>query len=171
MKCNLVPPACRQLQRLWMRPVCLGLCLMLAVCLGLALFFQYQLRCEKTYYTDCLYPRQQQIHDRNEAIRRGQALVDRDASRRQETLFTPALVAALAASKPEGLVVHKVSGQAGRVVVEGLAAAANAPQAWQRTLQQQGLGQVAVTKMQPDKGQGIPFSLEVSRHETMATAG
>lgn len=53
----------------------------------------------------------------------------------------------------------------------GLFSAADRPQQWQRTLQQQGMGQAAVAKMQPDRGEGIPFSLEVSRREGLAKKG
>lgn len=77
MKCNLVPASYRQDHRRWQRPACLALGLMLAVCAGAGLFFQYQIQREKAYYTDYLYPVQQQIQQRNDAIRRSQALADR----------------------------------------------------------------------------------------------
>ncbi|WP_298586423.1 hypothetical protein [uncultured Megasphaera sp.] len=169
MKCNLVPANYRQDHRRWQRPACLGLMLILTVCIGAGLFFQYQLQREKAYYTDYLYPVQQQIQQHNESIRRSQALADGVGKGRHEgPLLTPSLMVALASSKPDGLVVEAVSSRAGRVVVQGRAAAADRPQQWQRTLQQQGIGQAAVTKMQPDQGEGIPFSLEVSRREGMA---
>lgn len=77
MKCNLVPASYRQDHRRWQRPACLALGLMLVVCAGAGLFFQYQIQREKAYYTDYLYPVQQQIQQRNDAIRRSQALADR----------------------------------------------------------------------------------------------
>lgn len=94
MKCNLVPASYRQDHRRWQRPACLALGLMLAVCAGAGLFFQYQIQREKAYYTDYLYP-----------------------------------------------------------------------------VQQQGMGRAVVAKMQPDRGEGIPFSLEVSRREGLAKKG
>ena len=115
---------------------------------------------------------QQQIQQRNDAIRRSQALADRAKKGPSDgPLLTPYLMVALASSKPDGLVVETVSSQAGRVVIQGRASAADRPQQWQRTLQQQGMGQAAVAKMQPDRGEGIPFSLEVSRHEGLAKKG
>ena len=64
MKCNLVPASYRQDHRRWQRPACLALGLMLVVCAGAGLFFQYQIQREKAYYTDYLYPVQQQIQQR-----------------------------------------------------------------------------------------------------------
>lgn len=172
MKCNLVPASYRQDHRRWQRPACLALGLMLAVCAGAGLFFQYQIQREKAYYTDYLYPVQQQIQQRNDVIRRSQALADRTKKGPSDgPLLTPSLMVALASSKPDGLVVETVSSQAGRVVIQGRASAADRPQQWQRTLQQQGMGRAAVAKMQPDRGEGIPFSLEVSRHEGLAKKG
>ena len=107
MKCNLLPLGYRQHHGLWQRPACLGLLLMLTVCLGAGLFFQYQLHREKAYYTDCLYPLQQQIRQGNEAIRRGQAQVERAAKERPAGPLSPSLMVALAGSKPEGLAVEK----------------------------------------------------------------
>ena len=109
MKCNLLPLGYRQHHGLWQRPACLGLLLMLTVCLGAGLFFQYQLHREKAYYTDCLYPLQQQIRQGNEAIRRGQAQVERATKERPAGPLSPSLMVALAGSKPEGLAVEKVS--------------------------------------------------------------
>lgn len=141
------------------------------LCRGRPLF-QYQIQREKAYYTDYLYPVQQQIQQRNDAIRRSQALADRAKNGPSDgPLLTPSLMVALASSKPDGLVVETVSSQAGRVVIQGRASAADRPQQWQRTLQQQGMGRAAVAKMQPDRGEGIPFSLEVSRHEGLAKKG
>ena len=172
MKCNLVPASYRQDHRRWQRPACLALGLMLAVCAGAGLFFQYQIQREKAYYTDYLYPVQQQIQQRNDAIRRSQALADRAKKGPSDgPLLTPYLMVALASSKPDGLVVETVSSQAGRVVIQGRASAADRPQQWQRTLQQQGMGQAAVAKMQPDRGEGIPFSLEVRRPAGLAKKG
>lgn len=169
MKCNLVPASYRQHHRRWQRPACLALLLIMTACAGAGLFFQYQIQGEKAYYTDYLYPVQQQIQQRNDSLRHGQALVDRAGKGQHDRpLLTPSLMVALAASKPDGLVVETVSSRAGRVVVQGRAASPDTPQQWQRTLQQQGLGQAAVAKMQPDRGEGIPFSLEVSRHEGVA---
>ena len=54
MKCNLVPASYRQDHRRWQRPACLALGLMLVVCAGAGLFFQYQIQREKAYYTDYL---------------------------------------------------------------------------------------------------------------------
>lgn len=164
MKCNLVPASYRQDHRRWQRPACLALGLMLVVCAGAGLFFQYQIQREKAYYTDYLYPVQQQIQQRNDAIRRSQALADRTKKGPSDgPLLTPSLMVALASSKPDGLVVETVSSQAGRVVIQGRASAADRPQ--------QSMGQAAVAKMQPDRGEGIPFSLEVSRHEGLAKKG
>lgn len=78
---------------------------------------------------------------------------------------------ALAGSKPEELAVEKVSSRSGRVVIEGRTASPDTPQQWQRSLQQQGLGQAAVARMKPDMGQGIPFALEVTCREGVAKTG
>lgn len=171
MRCNLLPLGYRQHHGLWQRPACLSLLLMLTVCLGAGLFFQYQLHREKAYYTDCLYPLQQQIRQGNEAIRRGQAQVERATKERPAGPLSPSLMVALAGSKPEGLAVEKVSSRSGRVVIEGRTASPDTPQQWQRSLQQQGLGQAAVARMKPDMGQGIPFALEVTCREGVAKTG
>ena len=163
MKCNLLPLGYRQHHGLWQRSACLCLLLMLTVYLGAGLFFQYQLHREKAYYTDCLYPLQQQIRQGNEAIRRGQAQVERAAKERPAGPLSPSLMVALAGSKPEGLAVEKVS--------KGRTASPDTPQQWQRSLQQQGLGQAAVARMKPDMGQGIPFALEVTCREGVAKTG
>ncbi|MCF0152226.1 MAG: hypothetical protein MSS75_02585 [Megasphaera sp.] len=172
MKCNLLPSGYRQQHGLWQRPACLSLALALALCLGAAFFFQYRLHWEKAYYTDCLYPLQQQIQQGNEVIRRRQAQAEGEAKARQEgPLLTPSLMVALAGSKPAGLVVEKISSRSGRVVIEGRTASPDTPQQWQRALQQQGLGQAAVARMKPDMGEGIPFALEVTRREGLAKRG
>ena len=171
VKCNLVPTRYRQGHGCWQRPACLALMLLLAACAGAGFFFQYQLQWEKAYYTDCLYPLQQRIQQRNETIRRSQALADRAGKGQDRPLLTPGLMIALTGSKPEGLIVEKVSGRDRQVVVEGLASAPDKPQQWQRTLQQQGICQAAVAKVKPDRGQGIPFALEVSRREGLAKKG
>lgn len=93
MKCNLVPASYRQDHRRWQRPACLALGLMLVVCAGAGLFFQYQIQREKAYYTDYLYPVQQQIQQRNDAIRRSQALADRAKKGPSDgPLLTPSLM-------------------------------------------------------------------------------
>ena len=133
MKCNLVPASYRQDHRRWQRPACLALGLMLVVCAGAGLFFQYQIQREKAYYTDYLYPVQQQIQQRNDAIRRSQALADRTKKGPSDgPLLTPSLMVALASSKPDGLVVETVSSQGVRcgpasAVAADLAAAGHGP--------------------------------------------
>ena len=97
--------------------------------------------------------------------------MERAAKERPAGPLSPSLMVALAGSKPEGLAVEKVSSRSGRVVIEGQTASPDTPQQWQRSLQQQGLGQAAVARMKPDMGQGIPFALEVTCREGVAKTG
>lgn len=77
----------------------------------------------------------------------------------------PILLVELALSKPDTVVVTKVSGRDKGAVVEGLTATPDGARKWQNYLQSGGRYQAAVTRMQPKGGEDIPFSLEVSCHE------
>ena len=118
------------------------------------------------YYERVLYPIQERIKGHNDRIREGQALVERQAKERQETSFSwPVLFVDLALSKPDRVVVTKVSGRDRGAVIEGLTATPDGARKWQGYLQAGGRYQAAVTRMQPKGGEAVPFSLEVSCHE------
>ena len=75
-------------------------------------FFQYQIGQEKRYYERVLQPVQERIKDHNDRIRQGQALAEGQAKERQKTPFSwPILLVELALSKPDTVVVTKVSGR------------------------------------------------------------
>ena len=171
MKCNLVPCEYRRQHQVWMKPVRLGVLLVALLLFVLTVFFQVQLHCEKAYYTDYLYPVQEQIRSRNDQLRQGEALAQKAAKAQEGKVSWPSLLVSLALSKPEGILVQKVSGRPDGALVEGLTAAPDLPQQWQKSLQQQGLKRAAVVRMQPQRGGGeIPFSLEVSGHDAKVQA-
>ena len=166
MKCNLIPPAYRQPRCLWGKPLTLGLLGLAGLFLAGGTFFQYQIAQEKMYYERVLYPIQERIKGHNDRIREGQALAERQAKERQETSFSwPVLFVDLALSKPDTVVVTKVSGRDRVAVIEGLTATPDGARKWQSYLQAGGRYQAAVTRMQPKGGEAVPFSLEVSCHE------
>ena len=132
MKCNLIPSAYRQTRCLWGKPLTLGLLGLAGLCLAGGTFFQYQIAQEKLYYERVLYPIQGRIKGHNDRIREGQALVERQAKARQETSFSwPVLLVDLALSKPDTVVVTKVSGRDQGAVVEGLTATPDGARKWQ----------------------------------------
>lgn len=170
MKCNLVPYEYRR-QQAWMRPARWGLLALALIFLVLTVFFQVQLRREKAYYTDFLYPVQEKIRSRNDQLRQGEALVQKAAKGQERHVSWPSLLVSLALSKPEGIVVQKVSGRPGGALIEGVTASPGLPQQWQKYLQQQGVKRAAVVRMQPQHGAGeVPFSLEVMGDEGNAAA-
>lgn len=166
VKCNLIPPEYRESRFFWGKPLTLGLLGVAVVFLAGGTFFQYQIGQEKLYYEQVLQPIQGRIKDHNDRIRQGQALAERQAKVRQESPFSwPVLLVDLALSKPDTVVVTKVSGRDKGAVVEGLTATPDGARKWQSYLQSGGRYQAAVTRMQPKGGEEVPFSLEVSCHE------
>ncbi|WP_296826930.1 hypothetical protein [uncultured Megasphaera sp.] len=166
MKCNLIPPEYGKPPGLWMKPLTLGFLAMAVLFLAGGTFFQYQIRQEKIYYQTVLQPIQETIKGHNDRIRQGQALVEQQAKLRQDSSFSwPVLIVDLALSKPDTVVVTKVSGRDTGAVIEGVTATSDGAQKWQRSLQSRGRYKAAVTRMQPKSGESIPFSLEVICHE------
>ena len=166
MKCNLIPPAYRETRCLWGKPLTLGFLGLAVLFLAGGTFFQYQIGREKLYYERNLYPIQERIKGHNDRVRQGQALAERQAKKQQETPFSwPVLLVDLALSKPDTVVVTKVSGRDTGAVIEGLTANPDGARKWQSYLQAGGRYQAAVTRMQPKVGEAVPFSLEVSCHE------
>lgn len=166
MKCNLIPPAYRQPRCLWGKPLTLGLLGLAGLFLAGGTFFQYQIAQEKGYYERVLYPIQERIKGHNDRIREGQALVEQQVKSRKDPSFSwPVLFVDLALSKPDTVVVTKVSGRDTGAIIEGVTATPDGAQKWQRSLQSHGRYKAAVTRMQPKSGETIPFSLEVICHE------
>lgn len=166
MKCRLIPPEYGEPQRLWLKPLTLGFVILAGLFLAGGAFFQYQIRQEKFYYEEVLYPVQENIKQQNNRIRQGQALAAKQAKQRQKRPFSwPVLIVDLAVSKPDTIVVTKLSGRDNGVIIEGITASPDGAQKWQRSVQAQGQYKAAVTRMQPKGGEHIPFSLEVVCHE------
>lgn len=166
MKCNLIPPEYGEPQDLWIKPLTLGFLGVAVLFLAVGTFFQYQIRQEKIYYQGVLQPIQATIKGHNERIRQSQARVEQQVKLRKDPSFSwPVLFVDLALSKPDTVVVTKVSGRDTGAIIEGVTATPDGAQKWQRSLQSHGRYKAAVTRMQPKSGETIPFSLEVICHE------
>ena len=132
MKCNLIPPEYREPPCLWGKPLTLGLIGLALSFLAGGTFFQYQIGQEKEYYERVLMPIQEKIKGHNDRIRQGRALVEGEDGEGPSPPFSwPVLLVDLALSKPDTVLVTKVSGRDKGAVVEGVTATPDGARKWQ----------------------------------------